>query len=116
MENVDVSKVAPNLSRVVQSLRALYDACSAASGAQPAKRKEMEDGSKRLGTLLWKLNAGEVSQSVVSKLVALASALDVADFAQAQNIQMALTTADWDECSNWLNACKRLTKFRATLP
>jgi protein transport protein SEC31 len=116
METVDTSKVSPDCASIVQSLRALYDACVAAAASQPAKRKEMEDSSKRLGVLLWKLANGDVSPSVTAKLKTLAQALDVADFAAAQSAQMALTTADWDECSGWLNACKRLTKFRATLP
>lgn len=29
--------------------------------------------------------------------------------------QVSLTTTDWDECSNWLTALKRLIKARATL-
>jgi protein transport protein SEC31 len=116
METVDTSRVSPDCARIVHSLRALYDACVAAAASQPAKRKEMEDSSKRLGVLLWKLANGDVSPSVIAKLETLAQALDVADFAAAQSAQMALTTADWDECSGWLNACKRLTKFRATLP
>tara|TARA_Y100001954_G_scaffold207869_1_gene231743 strand:+ start:555 stop:4292 length:3738 start_codon:yes stop_codon:yes gene_type:complete len=116
METVDTSSVPDDLGSVIQSLRALYDACAAAAASHPAKRKEMDDSSKRLGLLLWRLNAGDVSPSVVAKLKNLASALAVADFAAAQTAQMALTTGDWDECSAWLTALKRLTKFRATLP
>lgn len=116
METVDTTKISPDLAHIAQALRALYDACAAASASQPAKRKEMDDSSKRLGVLLWKLAAGEVSGSVIAKLKALAQALDAYDFAAAQQSQMALTTGDWDECSVWLTALKRLTKLRATLP
>jgi protein transport protein SEC31 len=116
METVDTSSVPADLGPVIQSLRALYDACATAAASHPAKRKEMDDSSKRLGILLWRLNAGEVSPSVIAKLRDLARALSVADFAAAQTAQMALTTGDWDECSAWLTALKRLTKFRATLP
>ena len=49
----------------------------------------MDDSSKRLGLLLWRLNAGEVSPSVIAKLKNLASALAVADFAAAQTAQPA---------------------------
>ena len=44
-------------------------ACEAAAGANPAKRRELEDSSRKLGALLWKLNEGQVSQSVSSKLL-----------------------------------------------
>ena len=116
METVDTSKVSAELTHVVQALRALYDACATAAANHPAKRKEMDDSSKRLGVLLWKLASAEVSDSVVTKLKSLAQALDAFDFAAAQQTQMQLTTGDWDECSTWLTALKRLTKFRATLP
>lgn len=116
METVDTSKVSAELTHVVQALRALYDACATAAANHPAKRKEMDDSSKRLGVLLWKLASAEVSDSVVTKLKSLAQALDAFDFAAAQQTQMQLTTGDWYECSTWLTALKRLTKFRATLP
>ena len=54
--------------------------------------------------------------SVVAKLKSLAEALDTANFTAAHGVQMALTTGDWDECSAWLTALKRLTKFRSTFP
>ncbi len=116
VETVDTSKISPDLAPVAQSLRSLYDACAAAAAAHPAKRKEMDDSSRRLGVLLWKLNAAEVSPSVVAKLKSLAEALDTANFTAAHGVQMALTTGDWDECSAWLTALKRLTKFRSTFP
>jgi protein transport protein SEC31 len=116
MENVDTSKVSGDLAAITTSLRAMYDVCAQAAGGNPAKRKEMEDSSKRLAVLLFKANIGEVSSSVTEKLKSLAQALDMADYQSAQNIQMALTTGDWDECSFWLTALKRLLKFRSTLP
>jgi len=116
VETVDTSKISPDLAPIAQSLRSLYDACAAAAAAHPAKRKEMDDSSRRLGVLLWKLNAAEVSPSVVAKLKSLAEALDTANFTAAHGVQMALTTGDWDECSAWLTALKRLTKFRSTFP
>ena len=35
--------------------------CEAAAGAHPGKRREVEDSSKKLGALFWKLNKGEES-------------------------------------------------------
>ncbi len=34
-------------------------ACEAAAGAHPGKRREVEDSSKKLGALFWKMNKGE---------------------------------------------------------
>lgn len=48
--------------------------CEAAAGANPAKRRELEDSSRKLGALLWRLNAGEASASVTSKLLQVGAA------------------------------------------
>ena len=53
-----------------------------------AKKREMDDNSKKLGQLLWRLNAGEVSEGVVPKLVQLCTAIDSADWHTANHIQV----------------------------
>ena len=70
----------------------------------------MEDNSKRLGNLFWSLNKGDVSPSVSAKLQLLQQALDAGDLQYANNLQVQMTTTDWDECSQWLTALKRLIK------
>jgi protein transport protein SEC31 len=45
----------------------------------------------------------------------LCAALDSGDYGTATQIQVGLTTSDWDECSQWLTALKRLVKTRSTL-
>ena len=87
----------------------------AAAGAHPARKREVEDSSKRLAGLLWKLNRADVSTSVCGKLLQLCAALDAGDIAGASQAQVALTTSDWDEGSGWLTALKRLLKMRASL-
>ncbi|KAL3156357.1 hypothetical protein ABBQ38_000672 [Trebouxia sp. C0009 RCD-2024] len=52
----------------------------------------------------------DVSEGVVQKLLQLKQALDQGDFNKASIIQVSLTTSDWDECSTWLSALKRLIK------
>ena len=84
-------------------------------GAHPARRREVEDSSKRLAVLLWKLNRQDVSSSALGKLAHMCAALDANDVASAVNAQIALTTSDWDEGSGWLTALKRLLKMRASL-
>lgn len=97
---------------VVASLMGLFSSCEAAAGAHPGKRREVDDASRRLGALLWKLNAGEVTPGVAAKLQQLCAALDAGDYATAAHVQVGLTTSDWDECSGWLTALKRLIKTR----
>lgn len=87
----------------------------APAAAAGPKKKEMDDNSKRLGQLFWKLNAQQVSDGVVGKLQQLCAALDAGDYATASHIQINLTTSDWSECSAWLTALKRLVKSRQAL-
>lgn len=48
----------------------------------------MDDNSKKIGQLLWRLNAGEVSGGVVPKLLQLCQAIDAADWHSANHIQV----------------------------
>ena len=108
----DTSAVPGELRPVVNSLIGLFQACEAIAGGHPARRRELDDASKKLGALLWRMNAGEVSPSVSGKLLQLCGAVDVGDYPTAGHVQVQLTTADWDECSPWLTALKRLIKLR----
>jgi protein transport protein SEC31 len=60
--------VPPELKSVVATLGVMYAAAEASIGANPGKRRELDDTAKKLGVLLWKANAGEVSPEVGSKL------------------------------------------------
>ncbi|KAK9829183.1 hypothetical protein WJX72_004364 [[Myrmecia] bisecta] len=114
--NVDTSQVEPALRAVVKSLGGLFSYCAGAPASQaPGKKREMEDNSKRLGQLFWKLNSRDVSPGVQQKLLQLCAALDAGDFNTASHVQVGLTSTDWDECSNWLTALKRLIKTRQSL-
>jgi protein transport protein SEC31 len=74
---------------VVKALRGLFDVCSAAVASAPGKKREMEDNSKRLGGLFWRLNKGDVTSSVAASLTQLAAALESRDFATASQIQVS---------------------------
>jgi protein transport protein SEC31 len=115
MDNVSTADVAPEARAVVQSLSAMYGACLSAASGNASKKREMDDSSKRLGGLLWKLNRHDVTPGVVGKLQQLCAALDKGDFTTAGNVQVQLTSSDWDECSAWLPALKRLLKTRHML-
>jgi protein transport protein SEC31 len=115
MRDVETDKIAAEHQGVARSLKALFQQCEGAAGANPARKKEVEDSSKRIAVLLWKLNRADVSASVCGKLVQLCAALDAGDVQGAMAQQVALTTSDWDEGSAWLTALKRLLKLRASL-
>jgi protein transport protein SEC31 len=73
------------------TLTRLFDETSRALGGpqgNPAKKREIEDNSKRIGDLFVKLNCGDISPSVTSKLLQLCSALDNRDFASAIQVQV----------------------------
>ncbi|EFJ51095.1 hypothetical protein VOLCADRAFT_120559 [Volvox carteri f. nagariensis] len=109
----DTSAVPADLRPVVISLTNLYNACIPLAN-NPAKKREMDDNTKKIGQLFWKLNSGEVSASVVPKLQQLCAAIDAGDWHTANHIQVQMTTTDWDECGFWLSAVKRMIKLRQT--
>jgi hypothetical protein len=55
-------RTAADLKPVVGTLSRLFDACAAAAAGHAGKRREMDDNSKKLGGLLFKLNLGDVSR------------------------------------------------------
>ncbi|PNH06272.1 Protein transport protein Sec31A [Tetrabaena socialis] len=110
---VDTSAVPAELRPVLVSLTNLFNTCTPLAN-NPAKKREMDDNTKKIGQLFWKLNSGEVSASVVPKLQQLCAAIDAGDWHTANHIQVQMTTTDWDECGFWLSAVKRMIKLRQT--
>ncbi|KAL3832973.1 hypothetical protein ACJIZ3_007709 [Penstemon smallii] len=115
VQTVDTSNVPAQQKPVIATLTRLFNETSEALGgsrANPAKKREIEDNSKKLGALFAKLNSGDISKNAAEKLVQLCQALDHGDFATALQIQVLLTTSDWDECNFWLATLKRMIKTR----
>jgi protein transport protein SEC31 len=110
---VDVSAVPPTLRGAARALRTLADAAVASAAGAPGKKREADDSTRRVGAMLWKLNAGEVSAEVGAQLAALGAAVDACDWGAAAAAHASLTANHWDECSPWLTAVKRLIKGRA---
>ncbi|KAH9534416.1 hypothetical protein CY35_17G005100 [Sphagnum magellanicum] len=118
VQTADTSNVAAELKPVVATLTRLFNETSDAVGgsrAPPAKKREIDDNSRKLGALFVKLNSADISPNASLKLGQLCQALNVGDYATALQIQVALTTSDWDECSFWLAALKRMIKTRQSL-
>ncbi|KAK3008587.1 hypothetical protein RJ639_013167 [Escallonia herrerae] len=115
VQTVDTSNVPAQQRPVITTLTRLFTETSEALGgsrANPAKRREIEDNSKKLGALFLKLNSGDISKNAAEKLVQLCQALGNGDFSTALQIQVLLTTSDWDECNFWLATLKRMIKTR----
>ncbi|KAL2329314.1 hypothetical protein Fmac_022741 [Flemingia macrophylla] len=115
LQTADTSKVPGHQMPIVTTLTRLFNETSDALGgsrANPAKRREIEDNSKRLGGLFAKLNSGDISKNASDKLLQLCQALDNGDFGTALQIQVLLTTTEWDECQSWLGSLKRMIKTR----
>ncbi|XP_062190618.1 protein transport protein SEC31 homolog B-like isoform X2 [Phragmites australis] len=115
VQTADTSKVSAELRSVIATLTRLFDETFKALGgsqATQAKKREIEDNSRKIGALFAKLNTGDISPNVSSKLIQLCGALDSNDFATAMHLQVLLTTSDWDECDFWLAALKRMIKTR----
>ncbi|OUZ99287.1 WD40 repeat [Macleaya cordata] len=115
VQTVDTSKVPAHQKPVINTLTRLFMESSEALGgprANPAKKREIEDNSRKLGALFAKLNSGDISKNAADKLVQLCQALDNGDFGTALQIQVLLTTIEWDECNFWLAALKRMIKTR----
>ncbi|KAF8395805.1 hypothetical protein HHK36_019759 [Tetracentron sinense] len=86
----DTSKVPVHQKPVITTLRRLFDETSEAIGgscANPAKKREIEGNSMKIGALFAKLNRGDISKSGADKLVQLCQALDNGDFGTALQIQ-----------------------------
>lgn len=76
---------------VITTLTRLYNETTEALGgprANPAKKREIEDNSRKLGALFAKLNSGDISKNAAEKLVQLCQALDKGDFGTALQIQV----------------------------
>ncbi|KAJ0977981.1 hypothetical protein J5N97_013455 [Dioscorea zingiberensis] len=118
VQTADTSNVAAEMKPVVATLTRLYNETSEALGgahANPSKKREIEDNSRKIGSLFAKLSSGDLSPNAASKLRQLCQALDASNFASALHTQVLLTTSDWDECNFWLAALKRMIKTRQSI-
>ncbi|KAJ6777589.1 WD40/YVTN REPEAT-LIKE-CONTAINING DOMAIN ANCESTRAL COATOMER ELEMENT 1 SEC16/SEC31-RELATED [Salix koriyanagi] len=115
VQTVDTSNVPAHHRPVITTLTRLFKETSEALGgarANPARKREIEDNSRKIGALFAKLNSGDISENASDKLFKLCQALDINDFSTALQIQVLLTTSEWDECNFWLATLKRMIKTR----
>lgn len=94
--------LAAELKPVVTTLTRLYNETSAALGganASAPKKREIEDNSRKIGSLFLKLNSGDISPNAAAKLTQLCQALDSGDFAAALHIQVYYFNYYGHDCS-----------------
>ncbi|GKE02495.1 transport protein Sec31 homolog B-like protein isoform X1, partial [Tanacetum coccineum] len=90
VQTADVTNVPAQQRPVIGTLTRLFNETSEALGgsnAAPAKKREIDDNSKKIGALFTKLNSGDISKNAAEKLVQLCQSLDRGDFATALKIQ-----------------------------
>ncbi|KAF7836110.1 protein transport protein SEC31-like protein B-like [Senna tora] len=118
VQTADTSNVPVHQKPIIATLTRLFNETSEALGglrANPAKKREIDDNSKKLGGLFAKLNSGDISKNAADKLLQLCQALGKGDFGTALQIQVLLTTTEWDECQSWLGSLKRMIKTRQSV-
>ncbi|EOA37540.1 hypothetical protein CARUB_v10011773mg [Capsella rubella] len=105
----------PIVATLTRLVREISERLGGTSRASPAKKREIENNSRKLGTLFVKLNKGEISKNAAEKLAHLCQALDKHDFGAALQIQVLMTNTEWDECNFWLPNLKQLIKGRQNM-
>jgi protein transport protein SEC31 len=88
---VGLNGFSAELKPVVATLTRLFNETSDAVGgsrAPPAKKREIDDNSRKLGALFVKLNSADISPNASLKLGQLCQALNVGDYATALQIQV----------------------------
>ncbi|KAI8537753.1 hypothetical protein RHMOL_Rhmol09G0049200 [Rhododendron molle] len=111
MQTFDTSNGPAKQRLFIITLTRLFNETSEAPGgsrANPAKKREIGDNSREIGALFAKLYGEDISKNAAEKLVQLCQLLDNGDFSTALQIQVQLTTSDWDECNFWLATLKQL--------
>lgn len=118
LENADVSRVRQNHLGIVRVLREKYH--EAMQGAPPARLKELEGISNKLGGLFVFLNntgasvdENAVTDPVAEALVTLSESLASNNTPMVNSVLLHLSQRHWEEVSYWFPALKRLARFAA---
>ena len=80
-----------DLKLVVATLSRLYSETTEALGgarANPLKKREIDDNSRKLGGLFARLNKADISPNARGKLIQICQSLDTGDYASAMQLQV----------------------------
>ncbi|XP_076887936.1 protein transport protein SEC31 homolog B-like isoform X1 [Bidens hawaiensis] len=95
VQTADVSNVPAQQKPVIGTLTRLFNETSEALGGSrvvPAKKREIDDNSKKIGALFAKLNNNDISINASEKLIQLCQALDQGDFPAAPKSRYRFVT------------------------
>ena len=113
-----MSRVRQNHLGIVRVLREKYH--EAMQGAPPARLKELEGISNKLGGLFVFLNntgasvdENAVTDPVAEALVTLSESLASNNTPMVNSVLLHLSQRHWEEVSYWFPALKRLARFAA---
>ncbi|CAN6902684.1 unnamed protein product [Brassica oleracea] len=110
VQTADTSNVPAHQKPIVATLTRLFKETSDTLG--PAKKRDIEGISKKVGSLFAKLNNEDISKHAAEKLSLLCQALDKQDCNAALQIQTHMASTEWDECNFWLLPLKQMIKGR----
>ncbi|KAL0797967.1 hypothetical protein Bca101_053141 [Brassica carinata] len=110
VHTADTSNVPVHQKPIVATLTRLFKETSETLG--PAKKRDIEGISRKVGALFSKLNNEDISKQAAEKLTLLCQALDKHDFGAALQIQSRMASTEWDECNFWLLPLKQMIKAR----
>eukprot|EP00173_Palmaria_palmata_P000552 Plantae.Rhodophyta-Palmaria_palmata.ctg12590.p1 GENE.Plantae.Rhodophyta-Palmaria_palmata.ctg12590~~Plantae.Rhodophyta-Palmaria_palmata.ctg12590.p1 ORF type:complete len:188 (-),score=21.40 Plantae.Rhodophyta-Palmaria_palmata.ctg12590:447-1010(-) len=108
IDEVDTSGIPDDQQVIVRALRGSY---RTAVGLRTDKmhKKKMKDVSKKLGLLLSQLDAGEVEDSIIIRVLNAATLIESGDFEGARQLAKAFSkTVSWDDNRHWIQALNRL--------
>ncbi|KAK8693364.1 hypothetical protein V6N13_070949 [Hibiscus sabdariffa] len=117
VQAVDTSNVPAKQKPVITTLTRLFNETSQALGssrANPAKKREIEDNSRKLGALFAKHNSGDISKLLLISSFSSARLWPIMISIQLSKFRffLPLGTREWDECNFWLATLKRIIKTR----
>lgn len=112
IKNVDTSSITSNQKPIEMAFKTFIEKLE--SSSIPASQKRIvADASKRIGMLLFDLNAGKISQEVGDLILGFVKALTAGQSDVAMKLTDQLTDNAWDDSSaHWLVSFKRLIRLR----
>ncbi|CAG9463141.1 unnamed protein product [Pedinophyceae sp. YPF-701] len=110
----DASSLDAQGRAIVASFGRVWKHCSGMQ-LSPQHRKAVDDAGKKFGVLAWQLSQGGVKERVLQKLVGLSQALDRQDAAAVGQAVTTIVKEEFDSCSQWATALKRLLRLMGVL-
>jgi protein transport protein SEC31 len=106
----NISEVQPEHSPIRDCLPSLIEALKGTTLSTVDKRL-LAESEKAVAVLLKRLNRGDISADVGTKMVQMCGLITSYDFKSAQSIQTALVHSDWRDNKDWLKGIKAMLQL-----